>query len=102
MKIVDLLKDSNYKLSQFNEEDILDLENAITLKKTAKGSLPDVECRIRGKQLRLTPEEVIRQLSLQVLIDRYQRHLQNPSLCPLEAGHSEGFCKSLTSIPTPR
>jgi len=24
-----------------------------------------------------------------------ERLLQNPSLCPLEAGHSEGFCKSL-------
>ena len=22
-----------------------------------------------------------------------QRHLQNPSWCPLEAGHHEGFCK---------
>lgn len=71
MKIVEILQNSNYKLSQFNEEDILDLENAITLKKTAKGSIPYVECRIRGKQLRLTPEEVIRQLYLRVLIDRY-------------------------------
>ena len=23
----------------------------------------------------------------------HERLLQNPSLCPLEAGHSEGFCK---------
>lgn len=61
MKITEFLQNSNFKLSRFNEEDVFDLENEITLKKTAKGSVPHVQCRARGKQIRLTPEEVIRQ-----------------------------------------
>lgn len=72
MKIAEVLKNSNYKLSQFNEEDVRDLEENITLKKTAKGTVPYVQCRIREKQIRLTPEEVIRQLYIKILTDRYQ------------------------------
>ncbi|MBN2704625.1 MAG: N-6 DNA methylase [Pontiellaceae bacterium] len=72
MKIIEILQKSNYKLSQFNEEDIQDLEDSISSKKTAKGTFYYVPCRIRGKLIRLTPEEVIRQLYLRVLMDRYQ------------------------------
>ena len=72
LKIAEILKKSTYKLSQFNEEDVRDLEESITLKKTAKGETPYVQCRIREKQIRLTPEEVVRQLYLRVLMDRYQ------------------------------
>ncbi|MGI0480614.1 hypothetical protein ACN4EE_07475 [Geminocystis sp. CENA526] len=38
MKLSFILKDSNYKLSQFNQEEINDLENSIFLKQTAKSS----------------------------------------------------------------
>ncbi|MDD2237333.1 MAG: N-6 DNA methylase [Kiritimatiellae bacterium] len=72
MKITEILQNSNYRLSQFNEEDILELEGQITLKKTAKGSVPYIQCQVRAKPIRLTPEEVIRQLYLRVLMDRYQ------------------------------
>jgi type I restriction enzyme M protein len=40
MKLYLILKDSNYKLSQFKPEEITDLENSIFLKQTAKNNLP--------------------------------------------------------------
>ncbi len=72
MKITEILKGSNYKLSQFNVEDIQDLENEISYKETAKVPIPYTPCRIRKKLIRLTPEEVTRQLYLRVLMDIYQ------------------------------
>jgi len=36
MKLNFILKDSNYKLSQFKQEEINDLENSIFLKETKK------------------------------------------------------------------
>jgi hypothetical protein len=57
VKIAEILQNSNSERSQFNEEDVPDLENEIILKKTAKGSVPQVQCRARGKQIRLTPEK---------------------------------------------
>ena len=57
-----LLKDSGYKLTQFTPAQISALEASITVKQTAKTSVPYVTCLIRGKPIKLTPEEVVRQL----------------------------------------
>ena len=72
MKLADILKDSNYKLSQFTGAEIEQLEQSITLKTTKSGEVPYTICLVRQKAIRLTPEEAIRQLYLQVLIDRLQ------------------------------
>jgi len=70
MKLADILKDSNYKLSQFSEAEIEHLEEAIALK-TVKGSeVPYTICLVRQKEIKLTPEEVIRQLYLRILTER--------------------------------
>jgi type I restriction enzyme M protein len=70
MNLADILKDSNYKLSQFTAAEIDRLEQTITLKESKSGEVPYVICLARQKAIRLTPEEVIRQLYLYVLTER--------------------------------
>ncbi len=70
MKLADILKDSSYKLSQFTATEIEQLEQTITLKKTKNGEAPYTICLVRKKEIKLTPEEAIRQLYLRVLSDR--------------------------------
>ena len=70
MNLATILKDSNYKLSQFTDDEIEELEERIILKTTKGGDVPYVVCLVRQKEIKLTPEEVVRQLYLQVLIDR--------------------------------
>jgi type I restriction enzyme M protein len=70
MNLADILKDSNYKLSQFTTAEIEQLEQTITLKATKSGEVPYMVCLVRQKAIKLTPEEAIRQLYLRVLIDR--------------------------------
>ncbi|OQW78074.1 MAG: SAM-dependent methyltransferase [Proteobacteria bacterium ST_bin11] len=67
--IAELLKDSAYKLSQFKPEQIQALEAGISLKDTAKKPAPYVRCLVRGKPIKLTPEEAVRQLYLMMLRD---------------------------------
>jgi len=70
MNLADILKDSNYKLSQFTVAEIEQLEQTITLKPSKSGEVPYTVCLVRQKAVRLTPEEAIRQLYLQVLMGR--------------------------------
>ncbi|MFZ1326386.1 MAG: type I restriction enzyme HsdR N-terminal domain-containing protein [Candidatus Contendobacter sp.] len=67
--IAELLKDSAYKLSQFKSEWISALESAITLKESGKKTAPYITCLVRGKPIKLTPEEAVRQLYLMALRD---------------------------------
>ena len=67
--LTELLKDSAYKLSQFKPEQIAALEASITFSDSGKKLTPYVTCLVRGKPIKLTPEEVIRQLYLMVLRD---------------------------------
>ncbi|MEG5015287.1 MULTISPECIES: N-6 DNA methylase [unclassified Microcoleus] len=70
MNLADILKDSNYKLSQFTAAEIKQLEKTITLKATKSGEVPYTNCLVRQKAIKLTPEEAIRQLYLRILTDR--------------------------------
>lgn len=71
MNLADILKDSDYKLSQFRSEEVDWLEQSIFLKQTSKGDTPYIRCLVRKKDIQLKPEEAIRQLYLKVLCDRY-------------------------------
>ncbi|MDR0233281.1 MAG: type I restriction enzyme HsdR N-terminal domain-containing protein, partial [Zoogloeaceae bacterium] len=64
-----LLKDSAYKLSQFKPTQIAELEAAITTRESGKKEAPYVTCLVRGKPIKLTPEEIVRQLYVMVLRD---------------------------------
>jgi len=67
MKLTDILKDSNYKLTQFDDTKIEQLEQNIIIKDSKDKFTPYVKCLIRNKEIKLTPEEVIRQLYIMVL-----------------------------------
>jgi len=71
MKLADILKDSNYKLSQFTAGEIAQLEKSIILKSSKSGEAPYTVCLVRKKEIKLTPEEAIRQLYLRVLTERF-------------------------------
>ena len=62
-----ILKDSNYKLSLFSEKDIKVIESKIKIQKNK----PYIDCIIRGKEVQLKPEEVVRQLYTVKLINEY-------------------------------
>ncbi|WP_367210062.1 N-6 DNA methylase [Sphingobacterium sp. R2] len=67
MNLSEFLKDSNYKLSQFSNEQIQQFEADIFLREVKEKHVPYVKCIIRRKEIKLTPEEAIRQLYLTVL-----------------------------------
>ena len=72
MTLSEILKDSNYKLTQFNLPEQQKLEQRIKIKTDTKGNqIPYIQCLVRKKDIKLTPEELIRQLYLQVLMDDY-------------------------------
>ncbi|BAZ54167.1 type I restriction modification system, N-6 DNA Methylase [Nostoc sp. NIES-4103] len=71
MNLAAILKDSNYKLSQFTSQEIDNLEKSIVIKQTKSGDVPYIQCLVRSKEIKLTPEEAVRQLYLQVLTQRY-------------------------------
>lgn len=67
MTLSDILQDSNYKLNQFKDDYIWELEQSINIKESRGKKWPYVNCMIRDKEIKLTPEEVVRQLYLMVL-----------------------------------
>ncbi|MBN2747686.1 MAG: N-6 DNA methylase [Bacteroidales bacterium] len=72
MRIAEILKDSNYKLTQFNMVEIQNLENRIIVKDVRGKATPYVKCLVRKKEIKLTPEEAVRQLYIQLLIDDFE------------------------------
>jgi type I restriction enzyme M protein len=65
--ILNIIKDSNYNLSLFDQKLIDELENKIIL----KNGKPYVVCVIRDKEIILKPEEVVRQLYAMKLLEDY-------------------------------
>lgn len=68
MTLSDILQDSNYKLNQFKQDYIWELEQSISIKESRGKKWAYVNCLVRDKEIKLTPEEVVRQLYLMVLI----------------------------------
>src|SRR3989338_1321021 len=66
-KILNIIKDSNYSFSLFDQSLVNELEQKITI----KDGKPYVVCTIRDKEIVLKPEEVVRQLYLMKLIREY-------------------------------
>jgi len=66
-KLQQILKDSNYSLSLFDEKLVSGLESKIT----EKDSRFYVVCAIRDKEIILKPEEVVRQLYAMKLLEEY-------------------------------
>ena len=72
MTIYEILKDSEYKAQQFSQEVIAHINERI-VEKEGKNGVPQayVECLVRKKQIKLSPEEVVRQLFIDKLINDY-------------------------------
>ena len=70
LTLAELLKDSAYKLSQFDSEQIQTLEKSITVEETRNKPTPYVTCLVRKKKVKLTPEEAVRQLYIIVLTQK--------------------------------
>lgn len=67
--LAELLKDSAYQLDQFKPYQVAMLQASITMKETGQKQAPYVTCLVRGKPIKLTPEEAMRQLYIIVLRD---------------------------------
>ena len=67
----EILKNSAYKLTQFCAAQIQALESSIIVKDALDKVTPYVTCLVRGKEIKLTHEEVVRQLYLMVLIQDF-------------------------------
>ena len=64
----ELFRNSTHKASVFSSEAVKWLEEAIFMKPSRNGEVPYVKCIIRKKDIRLTPEEAVRQLYVYDLI----------------------------------
>ena len=72
MTVFDILKDTNYKSEQFSSEAIDRLNAHIEEKIDKKGKASAiVKCLVRKKDIVLKPEEVVRQLFIDRLMNEY-------------------------------
>ena len=72
MTIYDILKDTSYRTQQFLGEAIDRLNSKIVEKEDKNGRrYATVECLVRKKDIRLNPEEIIRQLFIDKLVNDY-------------------------------
>ena len=66
-----ILRDSNHHLSLFGQDEIDRLSAAVFMKKSRGKDTPYVKCVVRGRDVQLKPEEVVRQLYASRLMERY-------------------------------
>lgn len=78
--ITDILKESNYQLSQFEESEIENFNAAIIAKEVKGKAVPYVKCIVRNKEIKLTPEEVVRQLFVRKLVQHYRYPIERMAL----------------------
>lgn len=71
MKLNDIFKNTSYDDTLFSADAIEAVESAVFMK-TIKGSeTPYIKCFVRDKEIKLTPEEAVRQLYIYKLIHEY-------------------------------
>ena len=66
-----ILKDSNYHLDMFSADEIESLREKIFTKTAREKEIPYVKCIVRGKDIQLKSEEIVRQLYASRLISVY-------------------------------
>ncbi|MDR2494209.1 MAG: type I restriction enzyme HsdR N-terminal domain-containing protein, partial [Spirochaetaceae bacterium] len=71
INLKDILKNTSYADTLFSEAEKAALEAAVVMKEAKQGQAPYIQCLIRGKEIKLTPEEVNMQLFLHRLIYEY-------------------------------
>lgn len=76
MNVAELLKGSNYNFTLFTESEINAFQKCIVFYNKGGVDVPYVNCFVRDKEVRLTPEEAVRQLYIQKLILRHKYQKQ--------------------------
>lgn len=71
MKLSEILSGSKYSLAQFGQDKIEQLNNQIETRVANGKSVPFINCIVRNKPIKLTPEEIVRQLYLMVLTEDF-------------------------------
>ena len=72
MTLAEILRDSNYKITQFDLVQVQGFEKRIVTRIDKNGNqIPYITCLVRKKEIKLVPEEVVRQLFLGVLINDF-------------------------------
>lgn len=71
MNLNELFKNTDYEGTIFSDQDKAALETRIFTKAVKNIEVPYVKCIIREKDIKLTPEEAVRQLYTQMLISKY-------------------------------
>ena len=66
-----ILKDSNHRLALFTKDEMEGLRERIFTKTTRGKETPFVKCIVRGKNIQLKPEEIVRQIYAARLINQY-------------------------------
>lgn len=70
--IEEILKDSDYKLDLFSKKAIAELETKIIVKTNKNNQIIYyTNCLVRDKEIKLTPEEIVRQLYIDKLLNEY-------------------------------
>lgn len=71
MKLNDIFKNTSYDDTLFSEETIAAIESAIFMKPIKDVEAPYIKCLVREKEVKLTPEEAVRQLYIYKLMHEY-------------------------------
>lgn len=71
MKLNDIFKNTSYDDTLFSEDSITTIESAIFMKQVKGVEIPYIKCLVREKEIKLTPEEAVRQLYIYKLIHEY-------------------------------
>lgn len=71
VSLTKILDNTELSLKQFSEEAIKALENRIEEKNLGEGVKPYAQCIIRDKEIMIKPEEIIRQLFAEKLMNEY-------------------------------
>lgn len=68
MKLNDIFKNTSYDDTLFSEDSITTIESAIFMKQVKGVETPYIKCLVREKEIKLTPEEAVRQLYIYKLV----------------------------------
>lgn len=71
MRLNDLFRNTNYDDTLFSDESKRELEDSIVIKSIRGIQTPYINCIIREKEIKLTPEEAVRQLYISKLVNEY-------------------------------
>lgn len=71
MRLNDIFKNTSYDDTLFSEEAIAAVESAVFMKPVKGVETPYIKCLVREKEIKLTPEEAVRQLYMYKLIHEY-------------------------------